>query len=56
MQELLLAQWYVNSIFYLGFRKELILIEANFAHLLHYPHFLLGFIKKKSLPPTEFAL
>ena len=32
---------YFNDIFYLNFRKELLIItEANFSHLLHFPFFI----------------
>ena len=54
------AQLYLNIIFYLDFRKELlILIEANFGPLLHCPHFLLRFKKcvlKNLYLPTRLAL
>ena len=47
LQESSRAHQFFNVIFYLNFRKELlILVEANFSHLLHCPHFLLSFIKK----------
>ena len=46
MQELSGAHLYFNGIFYLSFRKELlILVEANFSHLF-FTRFLLRFVKQ----------
>ena len=53
-----LTDLHFNGIFHLNFLKELlIVIDANFSHLLHCPCFLLRFVKKyasqKALPTTE---
>ena len=59
MQELSGAHLYFNGIFYLSFRKELlILVEANFSHLF-FTRFLLRFVKQcasqKYLPSPKVS-